>query len=247
VILERSTHPEWLSNAYVIAARAGGSAIAIDSGAPLAPLFRAIEDHRLSLSAILCTHRHHDHVEGNRELASRTGASIFASSLEAAHVEGAEPFAANRELRFGDLVVRSIPLPGHTRGQCGYLVSGVGLFTGDCLFRGSLGGTVGPASSGFDDARRAVERILALPDETAIHPGHADPTTVGEERATNPFVLAMRKQQPAGAIGRCTALGRAADLIVMARDYDGGTKAWVRFDGDGSDAIVPGSRVEVRA
>lgn len=242
MLLARSTHPGFLSNAYLVAARDGGKAIAIDTGAPLLPLLQAIEEHRLDLQAILCTHRHHDHIEGNRELASRTGARILASPIEAPHIEGAEPIEMDRDLAFGDLTVRAIPLPGHTAGQCGYLVQGVGLFTGDCLFRGSVGGTVAPGSSGFEDAKRAIDRILALPDDTALHPGHADATTVGEERAGNPFLLAL-KSGPKDPFGRCTAMGRAADLIVLATDYDGGTKAWVRFDDDGTDALVPGSRV----
>jgi glyoxylase-like metal-dependent hydrolase (beta-lactamase superfamily II) len=244
MILVRSRDPGYLSNAYLVGDREGGAAVAVDSGAPLAPLLEAIDEKRLALAAILCTHRHGDHVSGNHELVRRTGAPIFTSRVECAHVPGAVPIEEGREHAFGSLVVRPMPLPGHTSGQTGYEIAGVGLFTGDCLFRGSLGGTVAPGSSGFDDARSAVLRILALPESTALHPGHGPPTTVAEERATNPFVRAMLGESaPHG--GRCTALGRKAELIVLATDYDGGTKAWVRFDDDGSDALVPGSRVVV--
>ena len=85
--------------------------------------------------------------------------------------------------------------------------------------------------------------MRALPDATVLHPGHGPATTVGEERATNPFIRAMLGER--APTGRFTALGRPAELIVLAKDYDGGTKAWVRFEDDGADALVPGSRVTV--
>ncbi len=242
-MLIRSTDPAWLSNAYLVGDHEGGTAVAIDTGAPLEPLLRAVEERRLTVAAILCTHRHADHVSGNDDLARGTGAPVHALRAEAPHVPGAYPLDDGERRSWGGLEVRVIALPGHTSGQCGYLVEGVGLFTGDCLFRGSLGGTVGPASSGFEDVRTSVRRILALPDDLPIHPGHADPTTVGVERRENPFIRVMTGAEPEGE-GPCMALGRQARLIVIARDYDGGTKAWVRFD-DGSDAIVPGSRVQV--
>lgn len=244
MILVRSSDPGYLSNAYVVGDREGGTAVAVDSGAPIPPLLEALEKSRLTLAAVLCTHRHGDHVSGNQELVRKTGATIFASRVECPHVPGAVPIEEGRDHGFGSLVVRPLPLPGHTAGQMGYEIAGVGLFTGDCLFRGSLGGTIAPGSSGFDDAQAAVFRILALPDATVLHPGHGPATTVGEERATNPFIRAMLGEGTPGS-GRCTALGRPAELLVLARDYDGGTKAWVRFDDDGTDALVPGSRVIV--
>jgi glyoxylase-like metal-dependent hydrolase (beta-lactamase superfamily II) len=244
VIFARSFHSGWLSNAYLVGDREGGTAVVVDTGAPMEPLLDALRKHRLRLAAILCTHRHGDHTAGNAELVRETSAPILALREEAPHIAQAEPLADSEERSWGEVRVRIIALPGHTAGQCGYLIEGVGLFTGDCLFKGSLGGCVGPASSGFEDVRKSVERILALPDETPIHPGHTDPTTVGRERAENPFVRVLTGQAKEG-IGRCLAIGRPAQLIVLARDYDGGTKAWVRFDDGALDAIVPGSRIEV--
>jgi glyoxylase-like metal-dependent hydrolase (beta-lactamase superfamily II) len=243
VIVERSMDSGWLSNAYIVGDEEGGTAVAIDSGAPLQPLFDALERHRLTLQAVLCTHRHGDHVSGNSELIARTGAEIYSFRDEAAYISGARPLDDGEECAWGGLKVKVIHLPGHTSGQCGFLILGVGLFTGDCLFKGSLGGTVGPASSGFDDARMAVERILTLPDETPIYPGHADATTVGHEKKTSPLVRAMTGADPKGDTW-CKAAGRPARLIALANDYDGGTKGWVRFD-DGTNAIVPGSRLEL--
>jgi hydroxyacylglutathione hydrolase len=235
--------PGWLSNAYLVGEHEGGSAVVIDSGAPIAPLLYALAARRLSLEAILTTHRHLDHVQGHAELAERTGARIYALAPEAPHVAQACPLDFEEERAWGGLRARAVPLLGHTVGHAGYFIEGAGLFTGDCLFAGSLGGTVGPGHGVFDDALRAVERILRFPDDTTILPGHSGPTSVGAERARNPFIRVMLGMEPEGR-GRCRALGRPARLIVLARDYDGGTKAWVRFD-DGEDALVPGSRVSL--
>ena len=87
-----------------------------------------------------------------------------------------------------------------------------------------------------------MDRLLKLPPETRIYPGHTDPTTVADELEHNPFVRVWRGLEPEGE-EPCTALGEPATLVLMAPDYDGGTKAWVRWP-DGSDDIVPGSRVE---
>ena len=243
MIFERSTDPGWLSNAYLVGEREGGAAVVVDSGAPIEPLLEALRLHRLKLAAILTTHRHVDHVQGNAELVQKTGAPIFALAPEAPHVAESRPLGFEEERAWDGLHVRAVPLLGHTAGHAGYLIETVGLFTGDCLFAGSLGGTVAPGNSGFEDARRAVDRILRLSDDTPVHPGHAGPTTVGTERAANPFIRVMLGRAPEGR-RRCLALGREGRLIVLARDYDGGTKAWVRFD-DGQDSLVPGSRVKV--
>ncbi|OLC55591.1 MAG: hypothetical protein AUH92_01815 [Acidobacteria bacterium 13_1_40CM_4_69_4] len=243
-IFERFTDPRWLSNVYLVADGHAGTAVIIDSGAPLEPMFDALVRHRLSLAAILTTHRHIDHTGGHDELGRRTRAPIYALSVEAPHVPGARPLQPEEVRVWGTLRVSAIPLHGHTAGHAGYLVQGVGLFTGDCVFARSLGSTIGEGSSGFADAHRAVERFLALPDATPVHPGHGGPTTVGAERADNPFLRVMSGRAPEGR-GRCRALGRPARLVVLAPDYDGGTKAWVRFDDEGADALIPGSRVEV--
>lgn len=246
MILARSTHPGWLSNAYLVGDPEEGTAVAVDTGAPLGPLFSAIERHRLRLAAILTTHRHVDHVAGHPELARRTGAQAFALRGEADHVRDALPLEDGEIRHWGRIRVTTMELPGHTGHHCGYLVDGVGLFSGDCLFAGSVGGCTGPSAGSFEDLRRSiVERILALPDETPVYPGHADATSVGRERSTNPFIRVMTGLDAAGT-GRCIALGRPARLVVLARDFDGSTKAWVRFADTDADLVLPGRRVEIR-
>ncbi len=88
-----------------------------------------------------------------------------------------------------------------------------------------------------------MDTLLALPGETRMHPGHTEPTTVAQELETNPFVRVWRGLDPEGD-RPCVALGEPATLILLGDDYDGGHKAWVRWP-DGSDDIVPGSRVEL--
>ena len=89
-----------------------------------------------------------------------------------------------------------------------------------------------------------MDKLLALPPQTRIHPGHTDPTTVADELEHNRFVRIWRGLDPEGD-EPCTAMGEPATLILLGDDYDGGHKAWVRWP-DGSDDIVPGSQVQSR-
>ena len=124
------------------------------------------------------------------------------------------------------------------------LVGGTDVFTGDTLFKGSVGGVRAPGSTGYDDLKHSImDVLLALPPETTIRPGHTDPTTVGDELRANGFVRIWRGED--GEDGRaCTAMGEQATLVLLGDDYDGGHKAWVRWP-DGRDDIVPGSQVSL--
>ena len=86
-------------------------------------------------------------------------------------------------------------------------------------------------------------RLMELPPETAVHPGHREPTTIGDELEGNPFVRVWRGVDEPGE-EQCTVWGRAATLKLWAPDYDGGNKAWVGFADTGEEAIVGGSQVE---
>lgn len=245
VFLMHSTHPGWISNAYLVADRERGTAIAVDSGAPLGPVFDALETHGLRLAAVLTTHRHADHVAGHPEIVRRTGATVYALRGEADSVPGAIALEDGERREWDGIRVTTMALPGHTVHHAGFLIEDVGLFSGDCLFAGSVGGCSNPAAAPFDALRGSiVERILTLPDDTPVYPGHAGATTVGRERTTNPFVRVMTGLDAPGTTP-CAALGRAARLIVLARDYDGTTKAWVRFQDAGTDLILDGRRVEI--
>jgi hypothetical protein len=107
-----------------------------------------------------------------------------------------------------------------------------------------VGGVRAEGHTTYDDIKHSIlDVLLALPPETTIRPGHTEPTTVADELETNRFVRIWRGLDPEGE-QECTALGEPATLILLGDDYDGGHKAWVRWP-DGSDDIVPGSRVEV--
>src|SRR5690606_39124698 len=142
------------------------------------------------------------------------------------------------EQRVGELVLRALHIPGHTRGQLAFSGAGA-VFTGDTLFRGSVGGTRGRGHDTFEALRRSIERLLELPPATTVYPGHGDASTIEHERAHNPFVRAWRGEEVPEPRA-CTAFGEPAELLLEARDYDGGTKCWVRF-ADGREDVVPGS------
>jgi hydroxyacylglutathione hydrolase len=251
VILERVSHPRWLSNTWLAADREGDEAVIVDAGGPAAPLLERMRALRLRVARILVTHHHVDHAAEIAVLQRATGARAAAHRLEAPLVEGIDDLLEDGQaIEAGGLSIRVLHIPGHTAGQAAFLVHPVGAaagesvcFTGDTLFRGSVGSTTAPGHTTFADLRRSlVDRLLALPDDVRVAPGHADPTTIGAERAANPFLRVMLGSAPPGEVPARFA-GRDVRLIVWARDYDGGFKAWVRFP-DGDEATVPGSRVD---
>jgi hydroxyacylglutathione hydrolase len=232
VIVERTEHPSWLSNAYLVAAGAGGHGVLVDGNGIAQPLLDRIERDGITIDLVLVTHAHGDHVEGVAELAERFRARVLGPS----GVSDGDVMTA------GELEIRVLHTPGHAREHLAFLVDGADCFTGDVLFQRTVGGTVAGGETGFQDLKRSVmERLLTLPPETRVHPGHREPTTIGEEWEENPFVRVWRGLDPEGS-EPCRAGGRDATLVLWAGDYDGGHKAWVRF-AEGEDAIVGGSRV----
>ena len=239
MIVERSMHPEWLSNAYLVADRAGGTGVFIDSGAPVEPLVAAVDRLELQVTHLLTTHAHSDHVANHAELEKRFGVTILADPSE--QVTGAEPLGHGEIVETGDLRIEALRTPGHSPGMLAFLVNGEACFTGDTLFAGSVGGT----RAGFPDLRRSIMDVLmALPPDVTVYPGHSEETTIGWEWDHNPFIRVWRGLEHEGD-ERCYVAGAEAALVVWARDYDGGSKGWVRLR-DGSDAILGGSRIERR-
>ena len=206
----------WLSNAYLVADEAGGTAVFVDSGAPLEPLLQAAEEWRVTPTHVLRTHAHPDHVEHESEL----GLPVVRHSLET-----------------GDLWIDAIPTPGHSDDMVCFVINDHAVFSGDTLFKDAVGG------GDFEQIKDAVMDVyMPMPHDRRVLPGHTDETTIGREWEQNPFVRVWRGAEPEGT-ERVSVAGRPATLVVWSPDYDGKGKAWVRFD-DGSDAIVGGSRVE---
>ena len=208
-------HPSYLSNAYLVADQEGGQAVFVDSGAPLEPLRAAAAAWGVSPELVLRTHSHADHVEHENEL----GLPVRTDAVEV-----------------GGLRVEALPTPGHSDDMVAFVVNGESVFTGDTLFKDSVGG------GDFERVRQSVMDVLMkLPPGTRVLPGHTDETTIGREWEENPFVRVWRGVEP--ELGEPVRVGgEEATLVVWSPDYDGGGKAWVRFD-SGRDAIVGGSRV----
>src|SRR5579862_2317958 len=214
MLVERSLDPRYLSNGYVVGDEPGGTAVFVDSGAPLEPLLRFVEAQGLEPTHVLRTHSHFDHVEHETEL----GLPVVTG-----------------QLRTGGLEVEAIPTPGHSDDMVCFVIGDL-VFSGDTLFRDSIGG------GDFEAVRRAVmETYMAMPPERRVLPGHTDETTIGREWDENPFIRVWRGAAREGT-ERVRVGGREATLVVWSPDYDGKGKAWVRFD-DGEDAVVGGSRI----
>jgi hydroxyacylglutathione hydrolase len=180
----------------------------------------AVERDRVEPTHLLVTHGHGDHVAGNEELVRRFDIPVVTEAVET-----------------GNLRVEALPTPGHSDDMVAFVVNGTVCFTGDTLFRDSIGG------GDFEQIRSSImDTLMTLPPETRILPGHTDESTIEREWEENPFVRVWRGVEPEGT-ERCRVGLEEATLVVWSPDYDGNGKAWVRFD-DGRDAIVGGSRVE---
>jgi hydroxyacylglutathione hydrolase len=220
MIVERSMHESWLSNAFLLADEPGGTAVFVDSGAPLEPLLAAVERERVTPTHLLVTHGHADHVAGNDELVDRFSLEIVTGPVET-----------------GGLKIDALATPGHSDDGVSFVVGNL-CFSGDTLFRDAVGG--GPA----DEMRRSVMDVLmALPPDTRVLPGHTDETTIAREWEHNPFVRFWRGLDPED--GRaCSVNGEDATIVVWSPDYDGKGKALVRL-ADGAEAIVGASRIQM--
>ena len=183
MIVERSMQQDWLSNAYLVGDEEGGKAVVIDSGGPSEPLLEAAERHGLDVELLLLTHHHADHVAENHVWKERHGVEIVAHPLEAELLDRwtARSSPARRSRPAACTSSRSTR-PGHTAGMLNFLVTAADVFTGDTLFKGSVGGVRAPGSTSFEDLRHSIMDVLMkLPHETRVRPGHTDPTTIGDE------------------------------------------------------------------
>ena len=241
MIIQRVEHPDWLSNAYLVVDRPGGHGVLVDGNGVVEPLLERVEREGTAITHVLLTHHHADHVVGVADLAERFGVPLLGHpDNEAATGELDSP------VRSGELQIEPIPTPGHCADHLALLIDGSDCLTADVLFRGTVGGTRAPGHTTFEDLRESIMgRLMSLPGETRLHPGHSQPTTVAAEWEHNPFVRTWRGLDEEGA-DRCLVSGEEATLVLWAPDYDGTNKAWVRF-ASGEDAVVGGSQVDRRA
>jgi hydroxyacylglutathione hydrolase len=180
-----TTYHDITVNAYLVWDPATRDAVAFDTGADCGEMLRRIDEKKLSVRLILLTHAHPDHVADLRRLKKATGAPVYISDLEPE--EGAQTIAEGKRFRAGSLKIEARQTSGHSPGGLTYVVNGLArpiAIVGDSLFAGSMGG----GNVSYEDAlRNNREKILTLPDETIVCPGHGPLTTVGKEKQDNPF------------------------------------------------------------
>jgi hydroxyacylglutathione hydrolase len=203
-------------NCYIVGSRRTGEAICVDPGDEIDEIRALAREMKVTIAKIACSHAHLDHIMAVRALKEETGATfmLHRQDLELARQlpESAMRMLGRQErpapdpdyfLADGDdveipgLSLRVIHTPGHTPGSI-CLYGGGMLFSGDTLFHGSIGRTDLPGGSFPQIMESIVIRLLKLPDETIVRPGHMDETTIGAERQHNPFILeALARQRGA--------------------------------------------------
>ncbi len=195
-------------NCSVIGDEGTREAMVIDPGADINDVLALVSKHGLSVKQIVITHAHIDHVGGAMKLRQITGAPILLNQndyallkmldVQAAWVGMASPgkveidqeLGEGEKLRAGSLEANVLHTPGHTEGSvCLYFPAQQKLIAGDTLFAGSIGRTDLPGGSLEKIMSSLHQRVLALPDETIVVPGHGPLTTIGEERESNPFLM----------------------------------------------------------
>lgn len=172
-------------NAYLVWDPSSRAAVAFDTGGDSSEMVRFANRHKLNVQLILLTHAHPDHVADLPRLREETGADVFTPAREP--VPGAELIDEGKRFRLGNLQIDTRSTWGHSPGGMTFVVTGLArpiAIVGDSLFAGSMGG----GNVSYQEAlRNNLEKILTLPDETIVCPGHGPMTTAGEEKQHNPF------------------------------------------------------------
>ena len=211
MIVKRFTVGPLGTNCYIVICEDSKEAMVIDPGIHEdeyeTVLDRVIRD--VKVRYIVNTHGHFDHIMGNRVLKEKTGASIMIHradramltdpSLNLSWMLGLRIVSPPTDIfledgttfAVGDYRFKVIHTPGHSRGSISILGDGI-VFTGDTLFAGSIGRTDLPGSSFNDLIRSLLDRLMRLPDETKVYPGHGPQSLIGVEKQNNPYIRAGR-------------------------------------------------------
>ncbi len=194
-------------NCFLVRPEGSDRALIVDPGEEAPRLLQAIEDAGVTLDAILLTHTHFDHVGAVAPVARATGAPVYCPQLEVAVLQDVMAFvpwpgfgpyeswdpehtvAGGETLELAGLTLDVVFTPGHSPGHVSYAVRDEGaLFSGDVLFQGSVGRIDLPGGDGPTLMRSIAALLDRFDDETVVHPGHMGVTTLGRERATNPYL-----------------------------------------------------------
>ncbi len=194
------------TNTYFVYREGNDTCVVFDPADKGKYLFEKFSENGFKPEAILLTHGHFDHIWGVEELKELSGAEVYASEDEEDLLSDARKNVSascgrpctikadhylkeNEELEIADMKIRCIKTPGHTPGgMCFYIEEAGFLIAGDTLFCESVGRTDLPGGSMGTLIRSIEDKILTLPDDTKVYPGHGDPTSVSNERAYNPFL-----------------------------------------------------------
>ncbi len=193
------------SNCFLVYDETTGDGVVVDPGGDTAPLLQEIQQRQLKVRYILNTHGHIDHIAANAYLVAATGAAIGihpadrellatgggAEWFDLAYVPSPPPtleLTDGQVVEVGRLHLQVIHTPGHTPGSiCFYIPEEEALLTGDTLFASSVGRTDFPGGSSHA-LTESLKRLLALPPQTIIYPGHGSATTLDRERRHNPWL-----------------------------------------------------------
>jgi glyoxylase-like metal-dependent hydrolase (beta-lactamase superfamily II) len=213
MILESRAVEPFFKNGFVLGCEETREGILVDPGDEVELLLQAVEDHGLTIRYLLLTHAHLDHVTGVGRAKAVLGAPVglhrdddfLYRAVEQQgiafgfHVDPQPPvdffYDPDRRLQFGSYDVQVQHTPGHCPGGVCLAIARRGaaactLFVGDTLFAGSIGRTDLPGGDHPSLMRSIRDVLFAYPDDTPVYPGHGDPTTIGRERRTNPFLNA---------------------------------------------------------
>jgi hydroxyacylglutathione hydrolase len=207
MILEMLTVGPIQENCYIIGDETSGVGAVVDPGDESSRIAMAVERTGLEIGSIIVTHAHIDHVGAVAALVDEYACPVLMHAEAEPMLEQLPTQAMMMGLRFGkvptvdrhigegemleagDLRLRPLYTPGHAPGHLAFHIEGEGIvLSGDALFAGSVGRVDLPGGSMEVLMRSIEERLMTLPDETRVYPGHGPQTTVGNERATNPFL-----------------------------------------------------------
>ncbi|MFH1736900.1 MAG: MBL fold metallo-hydrolase [Actinomycetota bacterium] len=174
------------TNCYIVAAEKGGHAMVVDPGEDAPAIMAALDEDDLKIDRIVVTHGHFDHTQGAWDLKKARGGEIYAHPAE--DLPGTDrELADGQEFDIDGLHIKVIQTPGHSRGSCALIADGA-VFSGDLLFTGGVGRTDFPGGS-TEELLNSLDKLRTFPDNTVVYPGHGPATTIGEEKANNPFML----------------------------------------------------------